>query len=78
MALDQSGNAEHVVDAFRPDLGSNSFQKPIAHANVATGCPLFMPVALLERDLSRGGGLYVKNDVMYIKCAVDKTGLEDV
>ena len=77
-ALDQSGRAEHVVDAFRPDLTSSSFQKPVGVSNVATGCPLFLPLALLENEGSREGGVYVKDDVMYVKVVVDKTGLDDV
>jgi len=77
-ALDQSGRGEHVVDAFRPDLSSSSFQKPVGPSNVATGCPLFLPSALLANDGTREGGVYVKNDVMYVKVIVDKTGLDEV
>ena len=77
-ALDQSGRGEHVADAFRPDLSSSSFQRPVGAANVATGCPLFLPLALLENDAgSSEGGIYVRNDAMFVKIVIDKTGLDN-
>ena len=75
-ALDQSGRGQHVVDAFRPDLSSSSFQQPVAAANIATGCPLFMPISLLEGNGSRDSGLYVKDDAMFIRATVDRSGLQ--
>uniref|UniRef100_A0A4W5R463 TNF receptor-associated factor 1 n=1 Tax=Hucho hucho TaxID=62062 RepID=A0A4W5R463_9TELE len=44
--LDQN-HREHVIDAFRPDLTSSSFQKPFSDMNVASGCPLFFPLGKL-------------------------------
>ena len=43
MLLDQN-NREHVIDAFRPDVTSSSFQRPVGDMNIASGCPLFCPV----------------------------------
>ena len=74
VAMDQSSRGQHITDAFRPDLSSSSFQKPVGTANIATGCPLFMPLALLEAG--GDGGLYVKDDVMYVKAIVDRAGLD--
>ena len=40
MLLDQD-NVEHVIDAFRPDPNSSSFQRPRRETNMASGCPMF-------------------------------------
>ncbi|KAG8141907.1 hypothetical protein E2320_006569 [Naja naja] len=42
MLLDQN-NREHVIDAFRPDVASSSFQRPISDMNIASGCPFSAP-----------------------------------
>ncbi|KFZ52795.1 TNF receptor-associated factor 2, partial [Antrostomus carolinensis] len=47
MLLDQN-NREHIIDAFRPDLTSASFQRPVNDMNVASGCPLFLPLSKLQ------------------------------
>lgn len=56
---------EDVVDAFRPDPNSSSFQRPKREANIASGSPLFMPLSNLH---ARN---YVKDDTMFIKVIVD-------
>ena len=48
MLLDQE-NVEHVIDAFRPDPNSSSFQRPRREANIASGCPLFFPISDLNK-----------------------------
>ena len=68
MILDQD-NWEHKVDAFRPDPNSSSFQRPRREMNIASGCPLFCPLDEL------GKHAYVRDDVMFIKVAVDCTDL---
>ena len=78
MAMDQSGRGEHVVDAFRPDPASSSFRKPTSHANIATGCPLFLPLNLLSATSSDGGAVHIKDDAMFVRAMVDKSGLEDM
>ena len=64
MLLDQN-NGEHMIDAFRSDPESSSFQRPKNNMNVASGSPLFMPL----NGLSNRG--YVKDDTMFIKIIVD-------
>ena len=68
MLLDQN-NEEHVIDAFRPDPSSSSFQRPRKDTNIASGCPMFCSLA----ELSSHG--YVKDDVMFIKIIVDTNDL---
>ncbi|NXY77648.1 TRAF2 factor, partial [Glareola pratincola] len=69
MLLDQN-NREHIIDAFRPDVTSSSFQRPITEMNIASGCPLFCPVSVMEAKNS-----YVRDDAIFIKAIVDLTGL---
>ncbi|CAM4567346.1 TNF receptor-associated factor 2 isoform X1 [Lepidochelys kempii] len=69
MLLDQN-NREHIIDAFRPDVTSSSFQRPVTEMNVASGCPLFCPVSKMEAKNS-----YVRDDAIFIKAIVDLTGL---
>lgn len=66
MLLDQN-NKEHQVDSFRPDPNSSSFKRPTTEMNIASGCPLFIPLAKLD-DPSLA---YVKEDTMFIKLVVD-------
>ncbi|NXN99016.1 TRAF2 factor, partial [Rhinopomastus cyanomelas] len=69
MLLDQN-NREHIIDAFRPDITSSSFQRPVTEMNIASGCPLFCPVSVMEAKNS-----YVRDDAIFIKAIVDLTGL---
>lgn len=69
MLLDQN-NREHVIDAFRPDVSSTSFQRPVSEMNIASGCPLFCPLAKLA-----GKSSYLRDDTVFIKAIVDLTGL---
>ncbi|TNN73795.1 TNF receptor-associated factor 2 [Liparis tanakae] len=69
MLLDQN-NREHIIDAFRPDVTSTSFQRPISEMNIASGCPLFCPLAKLA-----GKSPYLRDDTIFIKAIVDLTGL---
>ncbi|XP_061460285.1 TNF receptor-associated factor 2 isoform X3 [Rhineura floridana] len=69
MLLDQN-NREHVIDAFRPDVTSSSFQRPVSDMNIASGCPLFCPITKMETKNS-----YVRDDTIFIKAIVDLTGL---
>lgn len=68
MLLDQN-HVEHVIDAFRPDPNSSSFQRPRREANIASGCPLFFPLADLDKHA------YIKDDAMFIKVIVDCSDL---
>ncbi|XP_013992884.1 TNF receptor-associated factor 2 [Salmo salar] len=69
MLLDQS-NREHIIDAFRPDITSSSFQRPVSEMNIASGCPLFCPLSKLDAKNS-----YIRDDTIFIKAIVDLTGL---
>jgi hypothetical protein len=66
--IDQE-HRRHVSDTFQPDPSSSSFQRPTTDMNVASGCPLFVPLEALE---TRG---YVKDDTMFIRVAVEIKGL---
>ncbi|NWU36653.1 TRAF2 factor, partial [Hylia prasina] len=66
MLLDQN-NREHIIDAFRPDLTSASFQRPVNDMNVASGCPTFLPLAKLQSPRHA----YVKEDTLFLKCIID-------
>ncbi|KAG2455967.1 TRAF2 factor, partial [Polypterus senegalus] len=71
MLLDQN-NREHIIDAFRPDITSSSFQRPISEMNIASGCPLFCPLHKLD---SKSSSAYLQEDTIFIKAIVDLTGL---
>ena len=47
MLMDQD-NVEHVIDAFRPDPSSSSFQRPRRETNIASGCPMFCSLTELS------------------------------
>ena len=64
MLLDQN-NGEHMIDAFRSDPESSSFQRPKNNMNVASGSPLFMPLNGLSNRA------FVKEETMFIKIIVD-------
>lgn len=65
--IDQDGH-HHISDTFRPDPRSSSFQRPRSEMNVASGCPLFVPLTRLDSEK------YVKDDSMFIKIVVDTVG----
>ena len=62
---------KHLVQTFKPNLQSSSFQRPKSDMNVASGCPKFAQLSVLD-DPS-----YVKDDVMYIKAIVDTSKIVD-
>ncbi|XP_033946293.1 TNF receptor-associated factor 2-like isoform X2 [Pseudochaenichthys georgianus] len=69
MLLDQNSR-EHIIDAFRPDVSSSSFQRPVSGMNIASGCPHFCPLSKLDSKNS-----YIRDDTIFIKAIVDLTGL---
>uniref|UniRef100_UPI00398F1B07 TNF receptor-associated factor 2-like n=1 Tax=Pristiophorus japonicus TaxID=55135 RepID=UPI00398F1B07 len=69
MLMDQS-NREHIIDAFRPDVSSSSFQRPVGEMNIASGCPLFCPLSKLDSKNN-----YTREDGIFIKAIVDLTDL---
>ena len=56
---------KHLVQTFKPNPQSSSFQRPKSDMNVASGCPEFATLSVLN-DPS-----YVKDDIMFIKAIVD-------
>lgn len=72
MVLDQSSQQRHTLDTFRPDPQSSSFALPMKDMNVASGCPLFIPIDALE---TRG---YVKDDTLFVCIKVDCSNLPQV
>ena len=65
LILVDQDHEKHLIQTFKPNIQSSSFQKPKTDMNVASGCPEFADLSILE-NLS-----YVKDDVMYIKAIVD-------
>ena len=68
MLLDQDKQKD-IFQSFRPDPSSSSFQQPINEMNVASGCPKFAPLSIMDNPS------YVKDDTMFMKCRVDVTGI---
>ena len=66
--LDQDRQKD-IFQSFRPDPSSSSFQRPINEMNVASGCPKFAPLSILDNPS------YVKDDTMFLKCKIDVTGI---
>jgi len=64
---DQTPQQRHIVDSFRPDIKSNSFQRPRSEMNIASGIPKFFPLAMIQQD----NNPYVQDDTMFIKIMVD-------
>jgi TNF receptor-associated factor 3 len=64
---DQSGGQRHIIDSFRPDTKSNSFQRPRSEMNIASGIPKFFPISLIQQE----GNPYIRDDNMFIKIMVD-------
>ncbi|CAF1094727.1 unnamed protein product [Rotaria sordida] len=65
--FDQSDQRSHIIDSFRPDTKSNSFQRPRSDMNIASGIPKFVPINTVDNPNSP----YVKDDTMFIKVIVD-------
>jgi len=64
---DQSGSGKHIIDSFRSDTKSNSFQRPTTEMNIASGIPKFAPISVVEQSNSP----YIRDDTMFIKIMVD-------
>ena len=70
MIVDQNFR-DHVIDTFQPDTTSSSFRRPSSEMNIASGCPLFLPLTQLDNPALG----YVKDDVIFIKVIVETDGL---
>ena len=60
---------KHLVQTFKPNIQSSSFQRPKSDMNVASGCPEFAKLLILDNPS------YVKDDVMYIKAVVNTSNI---
>ncbi|CAF2118406.1 unnamed protein product [Rotaria magnacalcarata] len=64
---DQTNARRHIIDSFRPDPKSNSFQRPRSNMNIASGIPKFLPLLIIQSEENP----YVRDDCMFIRCLVD-------
>ncbi|CAF3315457.1 unnamed protein product [Rotaria sp. Silwood2] len=64
---DQTSAQRHIIDSFRPDIRSSSFQRPRSDMNIASGIPKFFPLEIIQQE----GNPYVRDDTMFIKVMVD-------
>ena len=71
MLLDQDRN-KHVVQTFKPSPSSSSFLRPKNDMNVASGCPQFASLDVLQNTS------YVRDDVMFIRCTCGNKDEEHV
>lgn len=68
LLLNQNGK-NNVVDQFRPDTLSSSFQRPIhREMNIASGCPTFCPLSELHNG-------FVEEDSIFLGIIVDTTNI---
>ena len=70
MLLDQDRQKD-IVQSFRPEPTSSSFQRPRNEMSIASGCPMFCSLSLLDNPS------YVKDDTMFLKCILDLTGVQN-
>ncbi|CAF2596525.1 unnamed protein product [Rotaria sp. Silwood2] len=68
---DQTPTQRHIIDSFRPDIKSNSFQRPRSEMNIASGIPKFLPLTMIQQE----GNPYIRDDTMFIKVIVDFDGM---
>jgi len=67
MILVNQNQRKDIVQTFNPTPDSSSFQRPTTDMNIASGCPHFARLSVLD-DTD-----YVKDDALYIKCIIDTT-----
>ena len=65
LILVDQDHMKHLVQSFKPNSQSSSFQRPKTDMNVASGCPEFAELSTLDNTS------YVKDDQLYIKAIVD-------
>eukprot|EP00118_Oscarella_pearsei_P028968 m.3372 g.3372 ORF g.3372 m.3372 type:complete len:596 (+) comp9316_c0_seq1:400-2187(+) len=69
LVLIDQDDRRNVSDTFRPDPNSSSFKRPRNEMNIASGCPLFVPLPTLDN------GSYIRDDTMFIKIVADTAGV---
>ena len=58
-------NGHNMIDAFDSNPQNSSFQRPRSEMNIASGCPLFMPLDSLNNRQ------YIKDDVIFIAVIIN-------
>jgi hypothetical protein len=69
----ESGETKHIIESFRPDTKSISFQRPSLAMNIASGIPKFFPLA--DFNQSSEINRYIIDDTMFIKVLIDFIGI---
>ena len=72
MLMNQKNQAASITEAFSPDLQSPSFQKPEYDMNIASGFPKFARQSVLQDEN------FTKDNILFIKCQVDLSGLTPI
>ena len=68
LLINQNGK-KNLVDQFRPDSQSSSFQRPLKREmNIASGCPLFCRLSQLDDG-------FLKDDTIFLGIIVDTLGI---
>ena len=62
--INQKGNG-NIVQSFKPNPNSASFHRPKADMNVASGCPKFAPLSVLDNQE------FLVDDVAFFQCVVN-------
>ncbi len=68
LTLVDQNRQRDIVQSFRPEPTSSSFQRPCNEMNVASGCPTFAPISVLDNNS------YVKDDTLFLKCTINTAG----
>ena len=68
--LSQDPYIKDIKQSFKPDGDSSSFRRPVSEINVASGCPQFCPLDLLNDHA------YVRDNTLYLKASVNTRGIE--
>ena len=68
--LSQDAHVHDIKQSFKPDGDSSSFRRPVSEMNVASGCPQFCPLDLLNDHA------YVRDNTLYLKASVSTKGIE--
>ena len=62
--INQKGNG-NIVQSFKPNPNSASFHQPKADMNVASGCPKFAPLSVLD-NLE-----FIVDDTAFLQCSIN-------
>ena len=63
--LDQNRQQIDLIQSFRPDPASSSFQQPKCEMNTGIGYPTFAPLSILDNNS------FMKDDTMFLQCKLE-------